>query len=314
MLKVLICGATGFIGRNITLHLSKDEHMDVHAVWHTKESFDIENVTWHQADLRNSGEVEKLLKGYDLVIQAAATTSGSGDIVKTPYIHTTDNAVMNSLLLRAAYDNDIKHFIFFSCTVMYPSSDKPLNESDFNNGENIHPRYFAAAWTKLYIEKMCQFFSTLGKTKHTVIRHSNIYGPYDKFDLKHSHVFGATVNKVLNADKNITIWGKGHEKRDLLYVDDLVGFVLCCIKKQNENYGLYNCGYGQAVSINDLVNLIIKAAGKNISIQHDLDKPSIETNLCLNSKKAFDDLGWKPETSIEDGIKMTLDWYQANRR
>ena len=77
---------------------------------------------------------------------------------------------------------------------------------------------------------ICRFFSNLNKTKFVVIRHSNIYGPYDKFDLEKSHVFGATVCKVMNAKKSVTIWGRGNDRRDLLYVDDLVEFIEILIK------------------------------------------------------------------------------------
>ena len=66
---------------------------------------------------------------------------------------------------------------------------------------------------------MCEFYSNLSKTKYTVIRHSNIYGPYDKFDLEKSHVFGATLTKVMNGKERVTVWGTGREGRDLLYIE-----------------------------------------------------------------------------------------------
>ena len=132
---------------------------------------------------------------------------------------------------------------------MYKSSLKPIKENDFNPLKDIEPKYFGVATTKVYNENMCDFFSRLGKTKYTAIRHSNIYGPYDKFDLERSHVFGATVTKVMRAKNEITIWGKGKEKRDLLYIDDLVKFVELVIKKQKNNFELLNCGIGKAISI-----------------------------------------------------------------
>ena len=72
---------------------------------------------------------------------------------------------------------------------------------------------------------MCEFYSRLGRNKYTLIRHSNIYGPNDKFDLKKSHVFGASLNKVVNCKNNfVNIWGDGKESRDLLYISDLINF------------------------------------------------------------------------------------------
>ena len=129
--KILICGATGFIGRNLVISLSKNKNIKIHAVSHEEPSFEVKNfsnrIKWHNADLRDSKAVSSILDGIDIVIQAAATTSGAKDIVnKDPYLHVTDNAIMNSLLLRQSMESKVKHFIFFSCTVMYKNSSKPL--------------------------------------------------------------------------------------------------------------------------------------------------------------------------------------------
>src|SRR5215469_762794 len=117
--RVLICGATGFIGRNLVEALARRPDMEVHAVRFSRPAYVLPGVTWHHADLRDGKSVAGLLDGMDVVVQAAATTSGVRDIVATPYIHITDNAVMNSLLLRACHTARVSHFVFFSCSVMY---------------------------------------------------------------------------------------------------------------------------------------------------------------------------------------------------
>ena len=101
--KVLVCGATGFIGRNITEKLVANKNYEVHAVRFTRPEYSVSDVTWHQADLRRPEDIETVIKGVDIIVQAAATTSGSKDILNKPYIHVTDNAVMNSYLFRAAF-------------------------------------------------------------------------------------------------------------------------------------------------------------------------------------------------------------------
>lgn len=310
--KVLICGATGFIGRNMVEQLSKQNDLEIHAVRFNRPEYSCPNVIWHQADLRRPEDIERVIQGVDVIIQAAATTSGSKDIVTRPYIHVTDNAVMNSYLFRAAFEHKVKHVLFFSCTVMYASSDKALKESDFDANQALHPRYFGVGNTKLYIEKMCEFYSRIGETKYTAIRHSNIYGSHDKFDLERSHVFGATVTKVMTAEDKISVWGTGEEERDLLYIDDLVEFVRLAMMKQTEKYRLYNCGYGQAVTIKDLVNKIVAASGKQLKIEHDLSQPTIKTSLYLDCALALQELGWKPQTRLEDGIAKTLQWWQQH--
>ncbi|OGT47430.1 MAG: hypothetical protein A3E83_01645 [Gammaproteobacteria bacterium RIFCSPHIGHO2_12_FULL_41_20] len=310
--KVLICGATGFIGRNFTEQLSQRQDLEVHAVHYQRPSYPCPRIIWHQADLRNPEDVERVVTGMDIIIQAAATTSGAKDIVSRPYIHVTDNAIMNSYLFRAAFAHKVKHVIFFSCTVMYPSSSTALKESDFDANKPLHPRYFGVGNTKLYIEKMCEFYAGIAETKFTAIRHSNIYGAHDKFDLERSHVFGATITKVMTAQDKVVVWGTGEEERDLLHVDDLIRFVELVLQKQPEKYRLYNCGYGQAIPIKDLVTKIASHSGKTLKIEHDLSQPTIKTSLFLDCSLAKQELGWDVTVDLDRGIKKTLAWWQEH--
>ena len=311
--KILICGATGFIGRNMVEYFLKRSDIEVIGVYNNRPKYDLPNLKWVRADLNNTDDVSRILDGIDIVIQAAATTSGSKDIVARPYIHVTDNAVMNSLLFRAAFEKKVKHVIFFSCTVMMQSSDKPQSEDDYDANIDLHPRYFGVGHTKLYLEKMCDFYSRIGETKYTVIRHTNIYGPHDKFDLERSHVFGATITKVLAAKNGkISVWGSGEEERDLLYVEDLNNFVESALQHQKSQYALYNCGYGSSISIKSLVNKIISISGQDLLVVHDLSQPTIKTSLSLNCSKAEREINWKPRTSIDDGITKTIEWWKDN--
>ncbi len=311
--KVLICGATGFIGRNIVEYFLRGDKYEVIGVHNKRPIYEYDNLKWVKADLTNAKDVNKVLMGVDIIVQAAATTSGSKDIVSRPYIHVTDNAVMNSLIFRSAFEQKIEHVIFFSCTVMLQSSDNPQTEEDYDANHELHPRYFGVGNTKLYIEKMCDFYSRIGNTKYTAIRHTNIYGPHDKFDLEKSHVFGATITKVLSSENGkINVWGTGEEERDLLYVDDLSKFVEKTIEKQNTPYALYNCGYGNAVSIKNLVNKIISASGEKLIVEHDLSQPTIKTSLCLDCSKAGRELEWVPETTLDEGIAKTISWWREN--
>ncbi len=310
--KILICGATGFVGRNIAERFAANPDYEVHAVRFNRPEYPLKNAIWHKADLRDPATLEKLISGMDIVVQAAATTSGAKDIVTKPFMHVTDNAVMNSYLFRAAFEKKVKHVIFFSCTVMYQSGSTPLKETDFDANFPLHPRYFGVGNTKLYLEKMCEFFAGISNTKFTAIRHSNIYGPYDKFDLERSHFFGATITKVMTAIDKISVWGTGEEERDLLHVDDLCDFVEAAIAKQPEKYRLYNCGLGKAHAVIDVVKKIITASGKNLAIEHDLTQPTIKTSLSLNCELAHRELGWKPHISLEDGIKRTTSWWNQH--
>ena len=311
--KILILGASGFIGRNLALHFKKKNYNVVGTYFKNKIS--LEGVKILKCDLTKKKETDKVIKGADIVIQAAATTSGAKDIINKPYIHVNDNAIINSMVTRACYDYKIKHVIVFSCTVMYKSSNKKQKETDFNANEEIYYRYFGAGWTKIFIEKMCEFYSRLNQNKYTLIRHSNIYGPYDKFDLEKSHVLGASINKVVNNKRNkVTIWGNGKESRDLLYVSDLVRFVDLAIKNQKNKFELYNVGLGKLISINDLVRKIIKFYDKKIKIKNDLSKQSLSTKVLLDCKKAKKEIKWTPKISLDEGIKKTLQLYLKQTR
>jgi nucleoside-diphosphate-sugar epimerase len=310
--RVLVCGATGFIGRNAVERFTGRADAEVVAVYHKRPPFEHPEVTWVQADLTKAVDVERVVEGVDIIVQAAATTSGSKDIVTRPYLHVTDNAVMNSLLFRAAFEKGVRHVLFFSCTVMYPSGDLLLKEGDFDANEEIHPRYFGVGWTKVYTEKLCEFYSRIGDTKYTVIRHSNVYGPHDKFDLERSHVFGATITKVMTAEREIVVWGSGEEARDFLYVDDLMDFLDLALVRQHAPHALYNVGSGIAVSVRDLVDKIVVASGRELEVRNDLSQPTIPTSLCLDCGKARQELGWSPKVSLKEGIRRTIAWWRAH--
>lgn len=310
--KVLVTGASGFIGRNIFEFLSERKDLEVFGTYHTDKLFG-RNSHIIKADFTRKDDTLKVTKGMDLLIQCAATTSGAKDTITRPYYHVTDNVIMNSLLFQSAYENNVSHVIFFSCTTMYPMINRPVKESDLNLNDEMFDKYFGVGWAKVYLEKLCEFYSRLGKTKYTVIRHSNIYGPYDKYDLEKSHVFGATVTKVMTAENSaITVWGDGKEERDLLYISDLVNFVEVAIAQQKSRFDIFNVGLGESVSISDLVSKIIKISGKKIKIVYDKTKPTISTKLVLDISKVKKQFGWYPKVDIDRGIKMTLEWYKQN--
>ncbi len=312
-MKIIICGATGFIGKNL-MNFFCDDKNEVIAIYNEKpplKEFEL-NATWVKADLRKPGILLDYLKGTDLLLQFAATTSGAKDITQRPYIHVTDNAVMNSYLLREAFEAKVKHFIFPSCTVMLQSQEFQ-SEDDWDPGQEINKNYYGVGNTKVYIEKMCQFYSNLG-LKTTVIRHSNVYGPHDKFDLDKSHVLGATIRKVLDASQGdcINVWGSGRARRDFVFVSDLIGFICKAYENQKNPFGLYNCGMGYSISINDLVQKIISVSKKELTLRNDLSKPDLPTALSLDCSKAKNEINWNNKTNFDKALAITYNWALQN--
>ena len=314
MKTILICGATGFIGRNLLDYYSKRNYK-IRATHFRREPVEgYEGVEWIRCDLRDPNHIRRAIHGVDIIMQFAATTTGAKDIVSKPYIHVTDNAVMNTLLLRESFEQKVEHFIFPSCTIMYQKSEQALKETDFNPADDIQSFYYGAGHTKVYLENMCKFYAGFERTRHTVVRHSNMYGPHDKYDLEKSHVTGATITKVMTANEGgtINVWGAGEEKRDLLYVEDLISFIDLALKKQTNFYELYNVGLGEGIKIKNLVKKVIECSGKTLTIKHDLSKPTVPTSLFLDCQKAKEDLGWAPSHTLEQGLIKALEWYKDN--
>ena len=133
------------------------------------------------------------------------------------------------------------------------------------------------------------------------------------FTYKFLQVVELPTGKQTNAqNRKITVWGTGEEERDLLYIDDLQDAVAASIERQEADFGLYNIGSGSSVSIKELVNTMIQRAQVELQVEHDLTKPTIPTKLCVDFSKAQSELGWQPQTSLENGIDQTLAWYRKN--
>jgi nucleoside-diphosphate-sugar epimerase len=320
-LNVTILGASGFIGRHLFSHFSKIQGINLKGIYFSSDANYLKNDSrYFKADLRNLNDVREVIKNTEVIIQAAASTTGINDAVNNPSIHVTDNAIMNSLILREAASKGVSKFIFLSCTVMYqkektPFQMDPVCETDDHLSDEIYPTYHGAGWTKVYIEKMCKFYSLNSAMTTHCIRHSNIYGPGDKFDPLRSHVIGATIRKIHESDFNpIKVWGDGSEFRDYIYISDLINAIEQLVNlKIQEKFNIWNVGSGIGIKISDLVKIIRRLADKEKrQIVFDANKPTAKTGVILNSDKLFRACGWKPQVSLEAGLEKTIDWYKRN--
>ncbi|MFO0989000.1 MAG: NAD(P)-dependent oxidoreductase [Alphaproteobacteria bacterium] len=302
--RIVVCGATGFIGRNLVERLAADPGVELVAVRHRRPGYDLPGLRWIDADLTRDEGARAAVAGADVVIQAAATTSGAKDIVERPYIHATDNAVMNSLLLRACHEAKVGHFVFFSCSVMYQPSERPVRETDFDLSRPLFPSYVAAGWTKIYVERMCEMYAGFGRLRCTALRHSNVYGPHDKFDLDRSHMLGATVTKAMTAPEGgtLTVWGTS--EGGTYYVGDLVRCVEMVMVRQTTPFALYNVGFGEAVKVRDVVERVIAATGRRRHRARSF-AASIPFSLALDSSRIGAEIGWRAEI----GLARTIDYW-----
>ena len=300
--KILICGATGFIGRNLLEHFMHKDEYDIRAVWNNTINDDWvkDEVEWVRADLTKKEDVKKVMDGVDVVLNYAAFTTNIKDGIEKPYLFVTDNVIMNSLILRYAYEFGVEHVILPSCTVMYEDLGKPIKETDFKGFIDDDKMYFGGGSTKVYSENMCKFYSKLGKTKYTILRQTNIVGKYDKTDLDKAHFFSSIIQKVNSADDYIEVWGDGTEEKDLLSVNDLVNLIDIILKKQEDNFELLNVASGKNMSISDIVKTIVKVSGKNLEIKYDTNKPSRDVKTKFDISKVKNKYEWKPKMKLED--------------
>ena len=311
MKKILVCGGSGFIGLNIVKYFA-NKNYKIFATYKTKKPKNTRRVKWFKSDFNSVKNIKKIIKKSDILIQCAAVTAGSKNMVTNPFLFVGDNVVMNSLLIKEAVKNEVKHFIFLSCSVMYHHPKKNLKEIDYDPRKKLNKVYEGMALTKVYIENMCKFYANRSNTKFSVLRHTNIYGPHDKFENINGHFMSSIISKSRYASNKLEVWGNGQEKRDFLYVEDLCSAIKNIINGQKMNYDLINVSYGKAFSIKSMVKKIKLLMNKGYKIIFNKKKPSIKINILVNNSKMIRKYNWRPKISIDEGIKKTVVWYLEN--
>lgn len=311
--RILICGASGFLGLNNFEGLSYRENLDVRGTCFTKLLKFGKIPQMNFANFLNEESCLKHTRGVDTVIQCAAQTAGSGRKEDWPRF-AFDNIRMNQNLIEAAVANRVKHFIFLGCSIMYPVNlDMPVQE-DWVFEEKIHGDYFIGAKAKLIVEDLMKMHARMGSTHFTSVRHSNIYGPYDKFDLKNSHVMAATIQKAMTSqDGYLRMRGGKNTVRDLLYVSDFVDFIEdLVIFEPREKFEVFNVGAGRGITIGELAHKVVEVSGRNLEVVFEDEHSAIPTSIVLDVKKTRNITGWRPCVSLGEGIAKTIEWWKDN--
>lgn len=231
--RVLVAGGSGFIGTNLIRRLIS-KGCKIRATLHKRpEVIQDDAVEYIHADLTRLEDCQRVVQGMDYVFMCSANTSGAAVMARNPLVHVTPNVVMNAQMMEAAYKAGIKKFVFISSSAAYPpTGDRPVREDEMFGGDP-YDVYYSVGWMKRYGEILCKIYAQKIKNPMPtlVIRPSNVYGPYDKFDFNTSHVTTALIRKVVERQNPVEVWGSGNDIRDLIYIDDFIDGLFLAFEK-----------------------------------------------------------------------------------
>lgn len=309
--RILVTGSTGFIGHNLVKRLVS-LGCDVRGTYLTDVSRRHDGCEYVQCDLTQAEDCYKSSRDIDLVVMCAANSSGAEVMTKRPLTHLTPNIVMNSQMLQASYENEVKKFVFISSNTVYPLTDFPVKEGDVNY--SIYEGYYVVGWMKLFSELMCDMYANKipKKMPTVVVRPSNLYGPFDKFDPEKSKVIAALTRRFAQKEDPMLVWGDGNDVKDFLYIDD---FIDALLQLMETNYtGSVNICSGQETTIKDVISSLKKATGTDPSLAFDSSMPSMIPYRAMDRSKIFELTGWSPSISLTEGLARTFEWYLGSVR
>lgn len=308
--KVLIAGASGFIGQNLCSKLV-ELGAEVKGTYCTRAPLEIvEGVEYMQADLTEYNRCLDVTAEVDYVFMAAANTSGAAIIEKKPLTHLTPNVVMNAQMLASAYENDVQRFCFISSNTVYPVSDLAVRESDVTY--DFFSKYFVVGWMKLFSEKMCEMYShhIASPMKTVVVRPGNIYGPGDKFTWNESKVIAALIRRTIEKHDPFIVWGDGRDLKDFIFIDDFIDGLIEAFKAP-EIEGAINIASSNPVTIREILAILLEIERFTPSeLQFDGTKPTMIPKRLIDTEKMVELTGWKPKVSLKEGLAKTVDWYK----
>ena len=299
--NIFVTGHKGLVGSAVIRRLINHGYKNINTIIRNK------------LDLRDQREVFKFFqkKRIDAVINAAGHVGGiyANNKYKADFIY--DNLAIQNNIIHACYKNKIKSLIFLGSSCIYPKNSKqPIKEKYLLNGE-LEKTNEPYAIAKIAGIKMCESYNFQYKTNYKCLMPCNLYGPNDNYDLKTSHFFPALIFKALAAKKNkkneLTLWGSGRPKRELMYVDDLADACIYFLNKKTKD-SLINIGTGHDKSILEYAKFILKKINYKCMIILDKSKPDGTKRKIIDNSIASS-YGWKPKINLDDGFELTLKSY-----
>lgn len=302
--KIYVAGHVGLVGSALKRHLENAGYIN------------IITRTMQELDLRNQQAVNDFFaqEKPDYVFLAAAKVGGIQANSNYPAEFIYDNLAIELNVIHAAYRHEVKKLLFLGSSCIYPRDcPQPIKEEYLLTGclETTNDAYAIA---KIAGIRMCQAYNKQYGTTFIACMPTNLYGPYDNFDIHTSHVLPALIAKFVHAKEHnepyVTVWGTGEPRREFLYVDDLAD---ACIFLMNTYEGdqVINVGTGHDMTIKELAQHIKTAVGYTGNLIFDATKPDGTPRKVLNVDRIHE-LGWKAQIPFADGVNRTVQWYLGN--
>jgi nucleoside-diphosphate-sugar epimerase len=316
MLRACVTGAGGFIGHHMVKFLKANGYwvrgVDIKLPEYEESSAD----EFEVLDLREQRCCLAATHGVDEVYQLAADMGGIGYITAFHADVARNNVLINAHMLEASHRNEVDRYFFSSSACIYPMYRQtdpdvtPLREEDAYPADPEE----GYGWEKLYSEKLCQYYREEQKVLTTVARFHNIYGPLGTYEGGREKAPAAICRKVaLTPDcGEIEVWGDGAQTRSFTYIDDCVEGIYRIA--QSDHPHPLNLGTDELISVDDLVDLISRIAGKTLVKRHDLDRPQGVRGRNSDNSRLRAVLGWEPPTPLADGLRDTYGWIESQLR
>lgn len=302
--RVVVTGGHGFLGRRVMRLLAE------------KQPAELATFGSAEYDLRKQGDVSRMYETFrpDVVIHVAGITGGIVASRDNPGRYFYDNASMGIEMLEQARLHDVDKYVQIGSVCAYPKhAPVPMLEDDLWNGypEETNGPYGISK--KLLLVQSQAYRQQYGLNGiHLLL--ANLYGPGDRFDLATAHVIPSLIRKCIEATRNgdptIDVWGTGNATREFLYVDDAARAIVMATEKYNDAEPV-NVGSSREITIRELVETIVMVTGFKGELVWDPSKPDGQPRRKLNIERARQAFGFVSETSLEEGLRRTVDWYAS---
>ena len=302
--NTLVTGGTGLIGRQLVSRLC-DLGANVLSVSMDDLKID-KRCDYIKSDLTSFENCKDVTKGMDIVFHVAGI-KGSIDVTKSkPASFMVPMLLFNTSILEASRVNGIKNLVFTSSIGAYSSAEVFVESDD---EETTPPMDFYPGWAKRIAELQIKAYEEQYNINWGIIRPSNVYGPGDNFDEKNAMVIPSLISKIYKKKLPLKVWGDGSSIRDFIFSGDVdEGLMKCAYHKSKSRY--LNIGYGSGITIKQLITTLKSII--NFDYEFDLTKSNGFPKRVMNIDRAKNEINFIPKININEGLKITWDWFEKN--